>query len=94
MEYTSYTAKRLLSLKGMDLEDLYHEADTIRWQNMGDAIYIRAIVEFSNICAHNCLYCGIRASNKNVRRYSMTVEEIMEAAYSMEKNSLSTIVLQ
>jgi biotin synthase len=61
---------------------------------MGEEIYIRAIVEFSNICAHNCLYCGIRASNTNVKRYSMTVQEIVEAAYSMEKNNLSTIVLQ
>lgn len=87
-------ALNFLICEGQALINLYCEADSIRRQNMGNDIYIRAIVEFSNICANNCLYCGIRASNKNVRRYSMSADEIIEAALSMEQNSLSTIVLQ
>ena len=94
LKYTKDSALNLLKSEGQNLKDLYLEADAIRRQKMGDEIYIRAIVEFSNICAHNCLYCGIRASNKNVRRYSMTADEIVEAAFSMEESNLSTIVLQ
>lgn len=94
MDYTRETALKLLKSEGKDLEFLYLNSDSIRRLNMGDEIYIRAIVEFSNICAHNCLYCGIRASNRNVTRYSMTADEIVESALLMEENSLSTIVLQ
>src|SRR5690606_4104789 len=61
---------------------------------LGDEIYVRGIVEFSNMCSNNCLYCGIRVSNKNVRRYSMPADEIMEAAFSIEQKNFSTIVLQ
>ena len=94
LKYTKDTALNLLRSEGQALENLYREADAIRHREMGDEIYIRGIVEFSNICAHNCLYCGIRASNNNVKRYSMSGDEIMEAAFSMERSSLSTIVLQ
>lgn len=94
MKYTKDFALKLLSSEGQALTNLYREADAVRRENMGDDIFIRGIVEFSNICINNCLYCGIRASNKNVQRYSMTVEEIMETALSMEQSNLSTIVLQ
>jgi biotin synthase len=94
LEYTKGVALSLLKSEDKAMENLYREADAIRHRKMGDEIYIRGIVEFSNVCAHNCLYCGIRASNKNVRRYSMSADEILEAAFSMEQSSLSTIVLQ
>ena len=41
-------------------------------------IYIRGIVEFSNICKNDCFYCGIRRSNGNVSRYRLTAEEILQ----------------
>lgn len=94
MDYTRDRAVNLLKSEGQALKELYIEANSIRRQNMGDEIFIRAIVEYSNVCAYDCLYCGIRASNKNVRRYSMTADEIVEAALSIEQNNLSTIVLQ
>jgi biotin synthase len=94
LKYTKDVAFSLLKSEGKALENLYREADAIRHRKMGDEIYIRGIVEFSNVCANNCLYCGIRASNKNFRRYSMSADEILEAAFSMEQSSLSTIVLQ
>lgn len=94
MIYTKDFALKLLQAEGKALRNLYSKADSVRREMMGDEVYIRGIVEFSNTCVNNCLYCGIRASNRNVRRYSMTIEEIMEAALSMEKSNLSTIVLQ
>jgi biotin synthase len=94
LKYTKDFALKLLRSEGQALINLYREADAVRCKNMGDEIFIRGIVEFSNICINNCLYCGIRASNKNVQIYSMTVEEIMETALSMEQSNLSTIVLQ
>jgi len=94
LHYTKEVALRLLKSEGQALKNLYREADEVRQHEMGDEIFIRGIVEFSNMCSNNCLYCGIRVSNKKVRRYSMSIDEIIEAAISMEQNRLSTIVLQ
>lgn len=61
---------------------------------MGSDVFIRGIVEFSNICVNDCLYCGIRASNKDIRRYSMTPDEILAIASTMAGSEQTTIVLQ
>lgn len=92
--YTKEYALKLLNAEGDDLEKLYTEADRIRRQFMGDEIFIRGIVEFSNICTNNCLYCGIRASNRKIKRYKMGIEEIISVAKNMEKHDQGTIVLQ
>jgi biotin synthase len=94
MDYTRETALRLLSSRGQDLDELYKRADQIRKERMGDDVYIRGIVEFSNICSNNCTYCGIRAGNTDVSRYKMTPEEILDVASSMNGTERTTIVLQ
>jgi biotin synthase len=73
---------------------LYGAADRVRRNHMGEAIFLRGIVEFSNICANDCLYCGIRRSNRATRRYRMEEDEIVEMARRMPQWSQSTIVLQ
>ena len=40
-------------------------------------IYIRGLIEFTNICKQDCLYCGIRCSNSNIERYRLTNKEIL-----------------
>lgn len=60
----------------------------------GNRIFIRGIIEFSNICRKNCRYCGIRRGNRNVKRYRMTPEEIIAAANADLKIGIKTIVLQ
>lgn len=73
---------------------LYERADKVRAENMGDDIFLRGIVEFSNICANKCHYCGIRAPNKNISRYHMDADEIMAIAHKMGEWQHGTIVLQ
>ena len=75
-------------------ETLFARADAVRKDNMGDEVFLRGIVEFSNICANDCLYCGIRKSNRDVRRYRIDEEEILEVAHRMEGWQQTTIVLQ
>ena len=43
----------------------------------GKDVYVRGLIEFSNICKNDCIYCGIRKSNKNANRYRLTKEEIL-----------------
>lgn len=93
-EYTKENALRLLRVKGPDIDRLYEMADRQRHEYMGDDVFIRGIIEFSNICANNCLYCGIRAGNRKVRRYSLSAEEILETAATMVDSQQMTVVLQ
>lgn len=74
---------------------LFRTADEVRRRYVGDEIHLRGIIEFSNHCIRNCLYCGLRASNKSLRRYRMSPDQIVgisEAAASL--GYVGTIVLQ
>ncbi len=84
----------LLLTKDRDLKTLYKKADDIRKQYMGNKIFLRGIVEFSNFCKKDCYYCGIQQSNKNVRRYRMADEEIIQTCKQIEKFGQTTVVLQ
>lgn len=85
---------RLLQAQGTDLAELYRRADAARRQFMGDEVFIRGIIEFSNVCARNCFYCGIRSGNERVKRYTMSADEILEVARRFPENGQTTVVLQ
>ncbi|QER42601.1 [FeFe] hydrogenase H-cluster radical SAM maturase HydE [Thermodesulfobacterium sp. TA1] len=77
-----------------DPEWVYDIANKIRKQLKGNIVYLRAIIEFSNYCKNNCLYCGIRRDNKKLKRYRMNEDEILEVAEKLVNNGFRTIVLQ
>ena len=60
----------------------------------GHGVFVRGIVEFSNVCRNDCLYCGIRKSNRNVERYRLTEAEILECAEAGYEYGFRTFVLQ
>ena len=93
-KYTQETIKQLLNSEDERLEQLYQEANRVRQEHVGDEVYLRGIIEFSNICKNDCLYCGIRASNRNVKRYTLSPDEIIESASAMIRNQQTTVVLQ
>lgn len=76
------------------LQQLWSWADGVRKQNVGDEIYLRGLVEFSNHCARLCGYCGLRADNTHVVRYRMSADEILECAYIARNLGYGTVVLQ
>lgn len=69
-------------------------ADGVRRQVYGDKVYIRGLIEFSNICTRNCLYCGIRAGNRNVDRYRLSDADILSCCESGYDLGFRTFVLQ
>jgi biotin synthase len=73
---------------------LFDRADALRKQYMGDEVFLRGIVEFSNICSNHCAYCGIRAPNAKVNRYRIEADEILDVAKKMLDWQQTTIVLQ
>ena len=50
------------------LAELWRLADETRRAHVGDAVHLRGLIEFSNVCGRDCLYCGIRRSNSSVPR--------------------------
>lgn len=77
-----------------DVQRLLKAGDDVRRRYVGDEVQVRALVEFSNVCARQCLYCGIRAPNCDIERYRMPPEEIVELAVELDAKGLKTIVLQ
>lgn len=75
-------------------EWLFKEADRIRREFVGDEIYLRALIEFSNICKRQCKYCGLQSYNKQVERYRLTKDEIIFSAQKAVDLGYQTIVLQ
>ena len=60
----------------------------------GKSIFIRGIVEFSNVCRNNCYYCGIRAGNDCIERYKLSKAEIMDCCKAGYEYGFRTFVLQ
>lgn len=60
----------------------------------GPQVYYRGLLEFSNQCDRDCLYCGIRSSNKGVRRYRMEAGAMVETALWCATNGYGSITLQ
>jgi biotin synthase len=85
---------RLLMSCGKEQEELHARAAALRDQTAGKKVYFRGLIEFSNVCANNCYYCGIRKGNKAVNRYSMTPDEIMACIDFCVNAGYGSIVLQ
>ncbi len=85
----------LLNLNGKNnLEALYSEANVMRKEKLEDFVCIHGIVEFSNYCKNNCLYCGI-GRDASIRRYRMTPDEIYLAVdRAVNKEGYKLVVLQ
>lgn len=74
---------------------LYERANQVRQQAQGNACCVHGILEFSNYCRNNCLYCGIRQDNRSLTRFRMTPDEILEAAeYAVKQLGFRALVLQ
>lgn len=77
-----------------DAEYLSKLAVERRREYYGDNVYIRGLIEFTNYCKNDCLYCGIRRGNKNVERYRLTKEDIMSCCEQGYGLGFRTFVLQ
>ncbi len=75
-------------------ESFYKAAAEIRDKVYGRRVYIRGLIEFTNYCKNDCLYCGIRRSNPNAQRYRLSPEEILNCAENGYALGFHTFVLQ
>jgi biotin synthase len=76
------------------LARLYQAADEVRRKYVGDAVHLRGLIEISNHCRRMCLYCGLRAGNRDLQRYRMPSAEILDCARTALRLGYGTVVLQ
>lgn len=73
---------------------LTQKADIIRKNFYQNRVFLRGLLEFTNYCKRNCIYCGIRALNKNAERYRLADEEILKSCEMGYELGYRTFVLQ
>ena len=93
-EFSRADIIRLLNCEGEDRTLLFKTSADIKEKYIGNKVWFRGLIEFSNVCGKDCLYCGIRKGNKNLVRYSLDDDEILEAAKFAYKNRYGSIALQ
>ena len=73
---------------------LAQRADAVRRRIYGNRVYIRGLIEISNICKNDCLYCGIRRGNQACERYRLSGADILSACEEGYALGFRTFVLQ
>jgi len=86
--------EKIIYLLSNSDEELFLEAYKIKEKYVGKKVYLRGLIEFSNICKKNCYYCGIRRDNNKIKRYNMSDDEIIESALFAYNSGFGSIVLQ
>jgi len=86
---------RLLGLSDpAAIEDLRRAAFDRTTATVGDTVHYRGLVELSNRCTLDCHYCGIRRGNRDLARYSLDRDEVIEAALFCAEAGYGSCVLQ
>ena len=73
---------------------IFEKASKIRDENYGKRVFVRGLIEFTNYCKNNCLYCGIRAGNSKAERYRLSKDDILECCAHGYELGFRTFVLQ
>ncbi len=73
---------------------LFEKADDARKLFCGDEVHIHGLIEISNNCTLDCLYCGIQKGNNEIARYRMTPDDIIDTAKMISNLGIQTIELQ
>ena len=75
-------------------EPLFAAADRVRHRYIGPQVELRGLIEFSNICKQNCLYCGLRRDNREISRYRLDEKTILDFGQRAAELGYKTLVLQ
>jgi biotin synthase len=92
--FTKENIISLLQSEGEERTLLFRKSAEIKEKYIGKKVWFRGLIEFSNICSKDCLYCGIRKGNTNLTRYNLSDEEILAAARFAYTNRYGSIALQ
>ncbi|MDR0510238.1 MAG: [FeFe] hydrogenase H-cluster radical SAM maturase HydE [Rikenellaceae bacterium] len=88
-----FTFEHIVSLLRGGGEELFAEADRVRRLTVGDGIHLRGLIEYTNICHKNCLYCGIRRDSR-VARYTLTDDQVIASVRYAVEQGFGSVVIQ
>lgn len=93
MEYSRHDIIEMLRSEGEQKRELFRLAAEVKNATVGEGVYLRGLIEYSNICRKNCYYCGIR-SDSIIERYTLSYQQVLEAAKYAFENNFGSVVLQ
>ena len=87
--------RQILELESpADLDRLFKAAYAVKERFSGRKVFLRGLIEVSNICRKDCYYCGIRKSIKTTQRFQLSLQEIVDAAMWAHSRRYGSIVIQ
>lgn len=92
--FQKHTIMQLLDANEKDALAIFKQVQKIRTLNHSNKVWLRGLIEYSNICDKNCNYCGIRRANKKVKRYTLSDSAVLACASHAYKNNYGSVVLQ
>lgn len=93
MEYSRHDIIEMLRSEGEQKNELFRRAAEVKSTTVGEGIYLRGLIEYSNICRKNCYYCGIRSDSK-IDRYILSSQQVLDVAKYAYENNFGSIVIQ
>lgn len=93
----TFDKRNLIAMLNADEEDqimLFKKSREITDYHIGNKVHLRGLIEYSNVCIKDCLYCGIRKSNKNTQRYTLLDEDVIQCALYALENNYGSIAIQ
>ena len=97
MNQDFFTKQDLITMLNAEEEDqiiLFKKSREITDSLIGNKVHLRGLIEYSNVCIKDCLYCGIRKSNKNTQRYTLSNEVVIQCALYALENNYGSIAIQ
>ena len=83
-----------LAAQGAEQATFHERAADITRKNFGSSVFVRAVVEVSNICRENCNYCGMRRDNRALKRVRARHEQLAEMLIQHRPASVTDINIQ
>jgi biotin synthase len=84
----------MLAAKGAEQKHWHDWAFAVRKRFFGNQVFVRAVVEVSNFCRENCLYCGMRRENRSLERYRAAHDQLAELLVSRSLPTITDINIQ
>jgi len=94
MDHAFTVSRDLLRLKGRAQEEFHERASAAAAAEFGQKVFVRAVVEVSNYCRENCVYCGMRRDNKSLARHRAEAERIAELLIQHRPDSVTDVNIQ
>ncbi len=94
MKFNHAEIIEMLSAEGDEMQQLLDKAHAVRVARAGEGIYLRGLIEYSNQCRKNCLYCGIRKDMPGLERYTLTHDQVVGAAAYALREGYGSVVIQ